>query len=99
MPIEFEWDNAKSLENLRKHGIAFEEAKLVFDGPILTRIDDRADVDELREITLGALSPDAVIVVVHTDRNDRIRLISARKANRRERKIYYDHLTQANEGD
>ncbi len=97
--MEFEWDSAKSLENLQKHGIAFEEAKLIFDGPVLTRVDDRLDFGELREISLGALSPDAVLVVVHTDRNGNIRLISARKANRRERKIYYDHLTQAHEGD
>ncbi len=92
--MEFDWDSAKNEANLNKHGISFDEAKHIFDSPTLTPADDRQDYGENRDISLGALSPDAVLVVVHTERGDKIRLISARKANRHERKLYYDHLAQ-----
>ncbi len=97
--MEFDWDPAKNEANLNKHGISFNEARHIFDGPILTRVDDRQDYGENRAISLGALSRDAVLVVVHTERRDKIRLISARNANRRERTVYYDHLGQTQEGD
>ena len=93
--MEFDWDSAKNEANLQKHGIRFDEAKHIFDGPILTRVDDRQDYGENRHISLGALSPDAVLVVVYTKRDGKIRLISARKANRRERKMYDDHIAKA----
>ncbi len=95
----FEWDPTKNVANQQKHGIRFDEAKDIFDGPILTRADDGQDYGESRNISLGALSPDAVLVVVHTERGNTVRLISARKANRRERKLYYDHLAQAQKGN
>ena len=97
--MEFEWDDAKDQANIRKHGISFAEAQHVFDGPVLTRIDDRADYGEVREISLGLLSPDAPLMVVHTARGEKIRLISARKASRRERVIYYDYLERTFETD
>ncbi len=97
--MEFDWDSAKNEANLDKHGVTFDEARHIFEGPYLTRVDDRQDYGENRHISLGALSPDAVLVVVHTERGDKIRLISARNANRRERNVYYDHLAQAQEGD
>ncbi len=97
--MEFDWDAAKNEANLKKHGISFDEAKHIFDGPTLTRADDRQDYGENRDISLGTLSSDAVLVVVHTERRDKIRLISARKANRRERKVYHDHLAQAQNGN
>jgi hypothetical protein len=97
--MKFDWGHAKNEANLEKHGISFDEAKHIFDGPILTRADDRQDYGENRGISLWALSPDAVLVVVHTERGDKIRLISARRANRRERKLYYDHLAQAQKGN
>jgi len=96
--MEFEWDVDKDRENQAKHGISFEEATHIFDGPVLTKIDDREAYGEVREITMGMLSPDAVLVVVHTERGENIRLISARKANRRERQIFYDYLTTTFEG-
>ena len=86
--MKFEWDAAKNEVNFRKHGIWFEEALHVFSGWMLTRVDERFNYGELRHISLGAISPDIVLVVVHTDRGDRTRLISARRANRRERRIY-----------
>jgi uncharacterized DUF497 family protein len=90
--MEFEWDQSKDRANRRKHGISFEEAKHIFDGPVLTRVDEREDYGEVREISLGTLSPDAPLLVVHTARGTKTRLISARKANRQERKIYDDYL-------
>jgi len=93
--MEFEWDDAKDQTNIRKHGISFSEAKHIFDGPVLTRVDDRSDYGELRTISLGLLSPDAPLLVVHTARGEKTRLISARKANRQEREIYYDYLERA----
>jgi uncharacterized protein len=90
--MEFEWDQSKERVNLRRHGISFDEARRIFDGPVLTRVDDREHYGEVREISLGMLSPDAPLIVVHTARGEKTRLISARKANRQERKIYYDYL-------
>ncbi len=95
----FDWDPAKNETNLKKHGISFDEARHIFDVPILTRVDDRHEYSENRDISLGSLSLGAVVVVVHTERAGRIRLISARKANRLERKVYHDHLAQALEGN
>ena len=97
--IESEWDEAKDRANFEKHGIRFEEARYIFDGLVLTRLDDRADYGEVREISLGLLSPDAPLLVVHTARGEKTRLISARKANRRERKIYYEYLERTLERD
>jgi uncharacterized DUF497 family protein len=88
----FEWETDKNAANRAKHGISFEEAQRIFAGPILTTIDDREAYGEVREMSLGMLSPDALLVVVHTKRSDNTRLMSARKANRRERQILYDDL-------
>ena len=96
--MDFEWDADKDAENRTKHGISFEEAAHIFDGPVLTKIDDREYYDEVRAITMGMLSPDAVLVVVHTDRGENVRLMSARKANRRERQVFYDYLATTFEG-
>jgi hypothetical protein len=96
--MDFEWDADKDAENRAKHGISFEEAAHIFDGPVLTKIDDREAYGEVREISMGMLSPDAVLVVVHTERGANTRLISARKANRWERQIFYDYLATTFEG-
>lgn len=88
--MEFEWDADKAESNAKKHGIRFEVATAVFDDPDrITVIDDRFDYDEERLMTLGK-TPDGVLVVVTTERDNppRVRIISARKATRRERKQY-----------
>jgi hypothetical protein len=88
--MEFEWDADKAESNAKKHGIRFEVATAVFDDPErITVIDDRFDYDEERLVTLGKTA-DGVLVVVTTERDDppRIRIISARKANKRERRHY-----------
>ena len=92
MPSPFEWDEEKDRANRAKHGIDFEEATGIFTSPILTAPDTRQDYGEERWISHGSLGPRVVIVVVHTRRRGRIRLISARKANVKERQAYYESL-------
>jgi uncharacterized DUF497 family protein len=93
--MRFQWDDDKDRRNLEKHGLRFSEAALIFEGPVLTRIDSRVDYGEERCISIGAIRSLVVVVVVHTSRDDHIRLISARLANRRERDRYHEHLGQA----
>lgn len=87
--MELEWDAAKAASNLQKHGVAFEDAELVFyDSGRIEAYDGRADYGEDRWATIG-LAYCAVLYVVYTVRHeDTIRLISARKANADERKKY-----------
>lgn len=95
MTDEFEWDDLKSAENLTKHGISFEEATEIFNGPVFTRMDDRFAHDEPREISLGILGEMVVLSVAHTDRDGKTRIISARKATRSERRMFYAYLEKA----
>ncbi|KPV52751.1 hypothetical protein SE17_13635 [Kouleothrix aurantiaca] len=86
--MDYEWDQNKAISNLQKHGVRFADAVAVFsDEFALTMADDFAD--EQRFVTLGADAFGTLLVVVYTWRaEDRIRLISARKANRQERLQY-----------
>lgn len=86
--MKFEWDEDKNQINIAKHGIGFEKACLIFNGPTLDRVDDRKDYGEKRIISLGIVEDVLVLVVVHTDRDGVIRLISARPAKRSERSWY-----------
>jgi uncharacterized protein len=90
--MKFEWDPAKNALNFEKHGILFEEARLIFDGPVLTGPDSRRDYGEERKISIGSIQQLIVVVVVHTDRDGSIRIISARLASRKERKLYHEHV-------
>jgi uncharacterized protein len=92
--MEFEWDKIKSEANRKKHGISFEDAKHIFDGAVLT-VSDPREYGEVREISFGQLGGVVVLAVVHTDRKNVTRIISARKANRKERERYHAHLTRA----
>ncbi len=83
----FEWDAAKNAANLAKHGIDFEDAIGIFDGPVLERPDDRRDYGEPRIIAFGAVE-DRELAVVYTIRGTHRRIISARRAHRHERKAY-----------
>lgn len=94
LALEFEWDDAKDRINRKKHGISFEEAALIFEGRTLSKTDDRKDYGETRTITMGQLAEEVIVVLVHTDRNGRTRLISARLANRMERREYNDYRSQ-----
>jgi len=89
MGLVFEWDGAKAKQNVRKHGVSFDEASTVFSDPLALTIDDPLHSDEEdRFITLGESRRRRLLVVVFTDRGERIRIISARVATRRERKDY-----------
>ena len=93
----YEWDDDKNWKNVEKHGIDFETAKRIFDSPIVSRRDERKDYNEIRYVSIGIIDQVAMIVVVHTNRQDRIRLISARPASRRERRIYYEQIQKTDD--
>lgn len=93
--MQFEWDEDKNRRNVEKHGISFEQATGIFDGFTFSRLDDRFDYSELREISIGRAEGFAILVVVHTDRDGVCRLISARQARRDERKRYDEELRKA----
>jgi uncharacterized protein len=80
----FEWDSSKREVNLRKHGIDFEDAVEIFDGPILA---NRSDREEVRWIAVGSLE-NRLIAVVFTRRAEIIRIISARRARKNEERAY-----------
>ncbi len=85
----FEWDQTKAEQNLKKHGVSFEEASTIFADPFSLTIDDPLhSVGEQRFTTLGLSEAQRLLVAVHTDRGDNIRIISARNATRRERETY-----------
>jgi uncharacterized DUF497 family protein len=87
--MEFEWDARKAKKNLDKHRVTFVEAASVFGDPLaLTYYDPDHSDDEDRFLTIGRASLGEVIIVAHTDRDDRIRIISTRRATRRERMHY-----------
>lgn len=92
--MKFEWDENKNQTNIRKHGISFEQAKTIFNHDILTRIDNRYDYGEVREISLGQIDGEVIVVVVHTKRNKNTRIISARKANKKEREVYNEYTRE-----
>ncbi|MGM3307540.1 BrnT family toxin [Anabaena sp. WFMT] len=91
--MQFEWDEAKNLENIRKHQIDFADVPEMFDSPMLIEEDERFDYGEERWLGIGFLG-NGVAVVVWTERQgDVIRIISARRANRYERKKFEQYLT------
>jgi uncharacterized protein len=83
----FEWDEEKKEQNLTKHGLSFEDAEMVFEGPCLTFEDTRFEYEEERFISIGYLEG-RMVVIAHTPRGEKTRLISMRKANSREQKNY-----------
>ena len=93
--IRFAWDRAKASANLRKHGVSFEEAETVFADDNALLLDDPAHSgEEDRAVLMGLSARLRLVVVCHTLRDDgrTIRLISARKATRRERDQYLEQL-------
>ena len=83
--VEFEWDGAKASANLRKHGVSFEEAATVFLDEHAKVFDDPDSSSEPRFLLLGISAASRIVIVVHVERAERIRIISARKATRTER--------------
>lgn len=87
--LDFEWEEEKAAANLVKHKISFEEGKTVFADPFAITIDDpKHSVDEYRFVDTGISANGKVLVVSYTEREQKIRLISCRKATKTERKIY-----------
>jgi uncharacterized DUF497 family protein len=86
---QFEWDQNKANANVEKHQVSFEEAVTVFDDPMfITVIDEEHSGAEERYITVGLSQRGRLLLVAHTDREGRIRVISARKATKREEWFY-----------
>ena len=85
--MHFEWDRDKAKQNLKKHGVSFEEAVTVFYDPLSATFDDPDhSIGEYRYITIGLSSRDRLIVVAHTERGENLRIINARPATPHERK-------------
>ena len=87
--LTFEWDPQKAESNIKKHGVSFEEASTVFRDPLSLTIDDplHSTVEE-RMVQIGISHKNRLLVVVHSERGDNIRIISARKATKKERNNY-----------
>ncbi len=91
MKLKFEWDSAKARTNLQKHKVSFEEAGTIFDDPLfITFLDREHSIDEERYITIGLSKRRRLLLVAHTDRQEHIRIISARKATRNEQRFYQE---------
>jgi uncharacterized protein len=87
---DFEWDDAKAAQNLARHGVSFDMARLAFDDPFaLAREDRRYDYGEARYILLGMVQ-DRLLAIAYTHRGARLRIISVRLAEPRERRRYHD---------
>ena len=85
--MDFEWDPAKNAANIAKHSIDFEDARHIFDGPVLEAVDDRQEYGETRMAAIGVVEG-RELYVVYTMRGEHRRIISARRANRHEREAY-----------
>ena len=87
--MDFEWDSAKAIANLKKHGVSFEESVSALKDDLgATARDLEHSVTEFRFITFGVSARGRLLAVSHTERGDSVRIISARLATRTERKIY-----------
>ena len=92
----FEWDPNKAKENLTIHGVSFDEASTVFrDALSLAIYDPLHSEEEDRFVLIGNSHKDRLLVVVHTERGDKLRLISARKASKKERKQYEENAKKS----
>ena len=92
--MQFEWDPVKAIRNLARHNVSFDEASTVFGDPLAGTIADPLhSMDETRLVTMGYSAARRLLVVVHVDRGEAIRIISARQATRRER-IRYESKTE-----
>ena len=87
----FEWDNEKNTINKQKHKIGFEEAVLVFDDSFHIELYDTAHSDrEDRFLAIGTVVNVLIVLVVYTEKNEKVRIISARPATNKEKELYYD---------
>lgn len=90
MKLKFEWNETKARSNWRRHGVSFELATSVFKDPFaIERLDDRLDYGEPRFVVLGMAEGQVLLFVAYTEREDRIRIISARRATQHEEEDYF----------
>jgi len=90
--MRYTWAEEKNRKNIRRHGIAFEDAKRIFEGPTVERIDDRFDYGEVRVYAIGLVNG-LEITVIYTDRSDdERRIISAWRAEPHERRHYWKKI-------
>lgn len=90
--MRFEWDDSKNQTNILKHGIDFNDVPDIFQHPILSQRDDRADYKEERWVSIGWIKILIGVVVYTERRGDLIRIISARKATKQEAKYYVENI-------
>jgi uncharacterized protein len=89
MRLIFEWDEVKAKANLKHHKVSFEEGKTIFNDPFLVTFpDENHSASEERSINIGLSKNGRVLILTHTERQGKIRIISCRKATPRERKFY-----------
>jgi uncharacterized DUF497 family protein len=87
--VEFEWDPEKDRINQQKHGVSFAEGSTVFGDPLARTVPDpRYSIGELRFLTTGYSSANRLLIVAHTDRGERTRIITCRVAKPKERRFY-----------
>jgi uncharacterized DUF497 family protein len=92
MSLEFEWDEDKAASNRRKHGVSFEEAASIFADPLAAIFDDEVhSAEEQREILIGHSAKNRLLLVCFTERGGTVRIISARRATKREREDYEEN--------
>jgi uncharacterized DUF497 family protein len=90
--LEFEWDEDKAAANEKKHRVTFEEAATVFSDPLAAIFDDEAhSEEEQREIIIGHSADNRLLLVSFTERGEAIRIISARRATKKERRDYEEN--------
>jgi hypothetical protein len=89
--LKFEWDDAKANSNFKAHGVSFELAKTVFDDAFANdRLDDRENYGEERFVIIGMAEGQMLLFVAYTERDERIRVISARRATQYEQDDYFE---------
>ena len=92
--MRFAWNSEKNRVNVRRHGIAFQDAALIFDGPTVEKVDDRFDYGETRIYAIGLVN-NLEITVIYTDRaNEERHLISAWRSEPHERRYYWQNLEE-----
>ena len=90
--MHYSWDEEKNRSNIARHGIAFEDAKRIFEGPTVERVDDRFDYGEIRVYAIGLVNG-FEITVIYTDKdNEERRVISAWRAEPHERRYYWQNI-------
>jgi uncharacterized protein len=90
--MRFTWHPAKNTANVRRHGITFQDAARIFDGPTVERVDDRFDYGEKRTYAIGLVNG-IEITVIYTDRDgDERHIISAWRSEPHERRYFWNHL-------